>query len=191
MSSKVKHLKLMTWKKKETNRQSITKYDDKTEIWEKDSSGRTTKEGHRTHYHDSGNVTDHNGKIISNTKKGESYSNDSSSSSSSEGCFLTTACVNAKGLSDDCQELKLLRQLRDDYVSNLQNGGDYIKKYYEISPFIVRKIESLPNSIDILNEIYSNLIRPSIELIKTNQNYQAFNLYKNYVEKLKKEYIEN
>jgi len=177
--------------KKETNRQSITKYDDKTEIWEKNSVGSTTKEGHRTHHHDSGNVTDHYGNIISNSKKGESYSNDSSSSSSSGGCFLTTACIKAKGLSDDCQELKFLRQLRDDYVSDLPNGSDYIKKYYEVSPFIVKKIESLPDSMQILNEIYSNLICPSIELIKANQNPQAFDLYKTYVEKLKKEYIDN
>lgn len=177
--------------KKETNRQSITKYDDKTEIWEKDSADSTTKEGHRTHYHDSGNVTDHYGKIISNSKKGESYSDDSSSSSSSGGCFLTTACIKSKGLTEDCQELKFLRQFRDDYISSLPNGGSYIEMYYEISPSIVKKIESLPDSIQILGEIYSSLICPSIELIKANHNSQAFELYKTYVEKLKTEYIDN
>lgn len=54
---------------KETTHQVITRYNDKTEIWEKNSAGCTTKEGHRTNYHDSGNVTNHYGRIIGNTKK--------------------------------------------------------------------------------------------------------------------------
>ena len=40
----------------------------KTEIWHRNSAGSTTKEGHRTHYHDSGNVVDHYGKKVGNSK---------------------------------------------------------------------------------------------------------------------------
>jgi hypothetical protein len=55
--------------RKETSHQVITRYKDKTETWEKNNAGCTTKEGHRTHYHDSGNVTNHYGRIIGNTKR--------------------------------------------------------------------------------------------------------------------------
>ena len=41
----------------------------KTDIWNKDSSGRTTEAKHQTVYKDSGNVTNHWGRIISNNKK--------------------------------------------------------------------------------------------------------------------------
>lgn len=56
--------------RKETKHQVINRYDiaGKTEIWEKNSAGCTTKEGHRTHYHKSGNVTNHYGRIIGNSK---------------------------------------------------------------------------------------------------------------------------
>ena len=40
----------------------------KTEIWHRNSAGCTTKEGHRTHYHGSGNVLDHYGKKFGDSK---------------------------------------------------------------------------------------------------------------------------
>jgi hypothetical protein len=56
--------------RKETLRQVIIRSGNKTDIWEKNRPGGvTTKEGHRTHYHNSGNVTNHYGRIISNTRK--------------------------------------------------------------------------------------------------------------------------
>lgn len=42
-----------------------------------------------------------------------SNSKDKSSLKESSGCFLTSACVKYKGLSDDCKELTELRQFRD------------------------------------------------------------------------------
>lgn len=55
----------------ETARQVIIRSDacGKTDVWEKNSAGCTTKEGHRTTHHGSGNVTDHYGKIIANAKR--------------------------------------------------------------------------------------------------------------------------
>jgi|GEM_PF-3093707 hypothetical protein len=55
---------------KNNNYQKSTRWEKagKTEIWHKDSAGCTTKEGHRTHHHNSGNVTDHYGRIIGRSK---------------------------------------------------------------------------------------------------------------------------
>ena len=39
---------------------------------------------------------------------------DGSSDDNDSGCFLTTACIRAKGLPDDCMELQTLRAYRDD-----------------------------------------------------------------------------
>jgi len=57
--------------RKETSRQVIIRSDKagKTDIWEKNSAGVTTKKGHRTHYHKSGNVLNHYGRKISNTRR--------------------------------------------------------------------------------------------------------------------------
>jgi len=55
---------------KSNNNQKVIRYpkSGKTEVWNKNSAGCTTKEGHRTHYHDSGNVTNHYGKIVGRAK---------------------------------------------------------------------------------------------------------------------------
>ena len=48
----------------------VTRYEKsgKTEVWHRNSAGCTTKEGHRTHHHRSGNVTNHYGRIVGNSK---------------------------------------------------------------------------------------------------------------------------
>jgi hypothetical protein len=106
-------------------------------------------------------------------------------------CFLTTACTKAKGLPDDCQELKLLRSCRDEYIIlNLSTGGSEIQEYYKISPLIVRKIKLEANSTQIFTNIYQDLIIPCIKFIEKDQNWEAYNLYRNYVLQLKEKYLE-
>lgn len=56
-------------------------------------------------------------------------------------CLLTTACVRARGLGDDCIELQTLRTFRDEYVKGLPGGQEAIREYYEIAPAIVRAID--------------------------------------------------
>lgn len=41
---------------------------------------------------------------------------------SSGGCFLTSACTEAKGLADDCYELTMLRAFRDEYLVKQKSG---------------------------------------------------------------------
>ena len=52
-------------------------------------------------------------------------------------CFLTTACVEAENLSDDCYELNTLRNFRDSYVRGLPEGDAIISEYYDIAPKII------------------------------------------------------
>lgn len=113
---------------------------------------------------------------------------DSSSSSSSEnsdsGCFITTACIKAKGLNDNCEELQILRNFRDGYVRNLGTGIDQINQYYQIAPVIVTKINGLKNSIDIWKNVYKE-IETCIVLINNHKNSEALERYKETVISLK------
>ena len=52
-------------KRKENNHQVVIDNENTTEVWEKDSAGCTTEEGHSTYHKNSGNTTDHYGKNIS------------------------------------------------------------------------------------------------------------------------------
>ena len=40
----------------------------------------------------------------------------------SGGCFLTSACTEARGLPDDCHELTVLRSFRDGYLRSQPEG---------------------------------------------------------------------
>lgn len=111
------------------------------------------------------------------------------SQQSSGGCFLTSACVEAKGLEDDCKELTVLRNFRDSYLKNTENGPADICEYYHIAPKIVEKIKQSSNSIAIFTEIYEQLVVPCVKFTEDNEFEKAYLHYKNYVVKLKEEYL--
>jgi len=71
-------------------------------------------------------------------KKGDSYRNLTggySTNSSSQGCYIAT-CVYG---SYDCPEVWILRRFRDSYLRKRKWGRAFIKVYYRISPWVVRK----------------------------------------------------
>ena len=81
-------------------------------------------------------------------------------------CFITTACVEAAGLPDNCTELETMRYLRDEYLAKSDEGKRMIQEYYEIAPRIVEYIKSVDNSNEFFNEIFGD-IREIVSLIKT------------------------
>ena len=109
--------------------------------------------------------------------------------SSSGGCFLTSACVEAKGLPDDCHELTTLRAFRDGYMKNLPEGQADICEYYHTAPAIVEKIKALPNAKEIFDRIYTELVLPCVELIESGKNEEAYVVYRDYTKTLQKLYI--
>lgn len=109
---------------------------------------------------------------------------------SSGGCYLTSACVEAKGLPDDCYELSVLRRFRDGYMRSKSGGDADICEYYHIAPVIVEKIKQLPNALEVFETIYNELIIPCINLIKADKNEEAYTAYRNYTKILQKKYIE-
>lgn len=80
-------------------------------------------------------------------------------SSGSSGCFLTSACCKYKGLSDDCEELQVLRNFRDSYLREKAYGPELIKCYYEDAPEIVAAIDKSDKREEIYEEIYSKVLQ--------------------------------
>ena len=48
----------------ENNHQVVVRNEDTVHVWEKDSAGCTTKEGHTVYHTESGRTTDHYGNIV-------------------------------------------------------------------------------------------------------------------------------
>jgi len=105
---------------------------------------------------------------------------------SSDGCFLTSACVEAKGLPDDCYELTTLRRFRDDYLAKQECGECEISHYYGVAPAIVAKIKSRPNANELFEKIYNELVVPCVKMIEEGNLNGAHIRYREYVTMLEK-----
>jgi len=104
-------------------------------------------------------------------------------------CYLSTACIISKGLSDDCTELKVLRNYRDNWLKLQPKGEEAIRHYYQIAPKIVSAINEKKDSDEIYNMIYEKIIVPCIALINKEQMSKAFEVYSNATNRLAKEYL--
>ena len=110
-------------------------------------------------------------------------------SSGGKPCFITTACVEAAGLPDNCTELETMRYLRDEYLAKSDEGKRLIQEYYEIAPSIVEKIRREENSDEIFSAIF-NSIREIVSLIKTGDLESATAHYKEMVLRVKQKFDE-
>ncbi len=112
-----------------------------------------------------------------------------SSSSSSSGCFLTSACVEAMGLPDDCRELTALRRYRDEYLASQPCGQCEIAEYYRVAPPIAARIKAQPDAMDVFSRLYDELVVPCVRLIDAGEMEAAHTLYRQHVLTLKAEHL--
>lgn len=103
-------------------------------------------------------------------------------------CFLTTACIQARDLPDDCAELTVLRGFRDGYLSENTERKSMVAEYYEIAPEIVEAIQSTPDSGSEFESIYDT-ISFCVRLIRGEQFEQALEAYRAMVQRLKQKYL--
>jgi hypothetical protein len=103
-------------------------------------------------------------------------------------CFITTACIQAKGLPDDCEELTVLRAFRDGYLLKKANGRQLVELYYRHAPRIVKAIAEQENTASIYDQLYE-VIRACVEAIKRGDNEFAYTTYCRMVTSLKEQYV--
>ena len=105
------------------------------------------------------------------------------------GCFLTSACVKAEGLPDDCRELTTLRWFRDHYMKTVPGGEEDIREYYRIAPAIVSAVNQREDAQSIWRRIYQDLILKCVDLIETGDYVKTYQLYKHYTLQLQELYL--
>ena len=108
---------------------------------------------------------------------------------SNEVCFITTACVSQVGHNDNCYELQVLRDFRDNYLSKSEEGKRDIEEYYKNAPKIVEMINSQPDRKEIYNELYYSLVLKSVDLIQKNRYKDAYENYKSIYKILADNYL--
>lgn len=105
------------------------------------------------------------------------------------GCFLTGACCDFRGLPDDCYELTVLRNFRDNYLKCTDSGASLVNEYYRIAPDIVNRINFSDSKKEAYEYIYS-VVRKCVSLIESGENEAALNEYKEMVLSLKSKFLE-
>lgn len=104
------------------------------------------------------------------------------------GCFLTSACCNYKGFSDDCKELTVLRQFRDNYLKQQDSGEALINEYYAIAPIIVAKIDDCDKKDAIYAYIYETITK-CVETYENEEYEKVMHLYIQMVNELKGKFL--
>ena len=105
------------------------------------------------------------------------------------GCFITSACIRYRGLSDDCEELAALRRFRDGYVATLPEGSGVIEEYYRNAPRVVAAIE---NSLDrdyVYRDLYAAEVATVLRLLEEGRDREAFERCMTAYGKLKDRYL--
>ncbi len=106
----------------------------------------------------------------------------------SGGCFITSACIEAKDLPDNCYELETLRAFRNEKLLKTDKGIQLIKRYYTIAPRIVNAINNNRNSKEIYNQIYKKILKVT-QLIENGKRTKAISVYNKMVDDLKADYL--
>ena len=103
---------------------------------------------------------------------------DSNACTSAEDCFITTACCDVLGLSDDCFELRTLRRYRDEVLANRPGGSFAIAHYYKIAPDLLRQLKQGRKNPDItLLIVYARFVLPAAVSAWLGLNGLAYRLY--------------
>jgi hypothetical protein len=95
-------------------------------------------------------------------------------------CFITTACVKYFKLSDDCEQLTILRNFRDNYLKKTRKGCGLIELYYEVAPRIIVKISKRRDKKEIYSRIFAE-INLTCQLIRNRRYTEATEQYTNVV----------
>lgn len=106
-------------------------------------------------------------------------------------CYITTAVCESLGKPDDCYELKTLRNYRDEYLLDSDEGKQVVDSYYDIAPTIVNRINRRNDSAVVYRKLFDKYIHPCIDMIENDKLEECKELYSEMVYSLKDQYITN
>lgn len=106
-------------------------------------------------------------------------------------CYITTAVCETFGKPDDCYELTLLRDYRDHYLMNREDGEEVIREYYDVAPTIVKRINKLSNREEVYLDIWNTYLHPCISMIEHQEMEECRELYIKMVRTLQETYFYN
>lgn len=105
------------------------------------------------------------------------------------GCYITTAVCEEYKKPDDCYELTMFRQFRDNWLAKQPDGKKLIQRYYDTAPDIVAQINRQPNSSEIYHYLNDTFLSQCLKHIEAGENEQCKELYVSMMEYLFEEQL--
>lgn len=109
--------------------------------------------------------------------------------SSKSSCFITSAVCESFGKSNDCYELTVFREFRDNWLIKQADGKALIREYYRVAPHIVEQIKFSPNAREIYIKIWEQYLRPCLYYIEKGDNLHCKKMYVAMVNYLRKKFF--
>lgn len=103
-------------------------------------------------------------------------------------CFITTAVCDSFNKPDNCYELTMFRDFRDNWLVLQSDGQFLINEYYRIAPFIVENINLCSDAQEIYQEILNQYLKPCLSHIESGDNLRCKELYVSMVKNLRKRF---
>ncbi len=100
-------------------------------------------------------------------------------------CFISTACTEAMGLPDNCEELRILRRLREKHLLGTPAGNRILHEYRVLSDVILNWIENQDDKKDLYYDLYHRLVCETIRLIGHGKINEAIYHYETIVREYK------
>lgn len=121
-------------------------------------------------------------------KKNRSYENSYSSSytssttkSNGSFCFISTAVCDYYGKDDNCKELKILRNYRDNWLRNQPDGQLLISEYYNKAPLLVSLLKTSQYYKEYCEILWKDYIQQCLKLINEGKFIECKKLYQSMV----------
>jgi hypothetical protein len=96
-------------------------------------------------------------------------------------CLLSSACVAARGLPDDCNKLTTLRKFRKEHLEGTPRGDVILKEYQDISCSILHWIDGRCDREVLYEDLYRRLVIGTVNLILSEQFEAAIDHYQSIV----------
>ena len=104
-------------------------------------------------------------------------------------CYITTAVCESLGKGDNCYELNLLRNYRDNYLVNTSMGKELVDEYYDIAPTIVNRINKRDDAAKVYESIWNQYLSSCVSLIEEDKLDECCEKYTEMVYSLKDCYL--
>ncbi len=104
-------------------------------------------------------------------------------------CYVTTAVCQNLNRGEDCEELRLIKDFRDGYLSGTKEGQALIEEYYDIAPTLVKRIAKDAEAQAKYIWLWNTYLAPCVAYIRAGQQEACKDTYCHMMEKLREEYM--